>query len=92
MSYPKIKSVTTIDNCTLSVEFDNGVRKIYDVSHLLDSKMFAPLKNPALFNNVRVDQGGFAVVWNADIDISEYELWVNGTSSTDSSGIYRVYR
>ncbi len=40
--------------------------------------MFAPLKNPALFQSVKVKRGGYAVVWNREIDISEYELWSHG--------------
>jgi hypothetical protein len=40
--------------------------------------MFLLLKNSAFFKSVQVDTGGYAVVWNEDIDISEYELWCNG--------------
>jgi hypothetical protein len=40
--------------------------------------MFAPLSNATLFKSVRVEQGGYAVAWNNEIDISEYELWVHG--------------
>lgn len=29
--------------------------------------------------NVQVEEGGYAIYWNEDIDISEYELWKNGT-------------
>ncbi len=42
---------------------------------LLEKEMFYPLKNKALFKAMQVEQGGHAVVWNTDIDISEYELW-----------------
>jgi hypothetical protein len=43
--------------------------------------MFAPLKNPSFFKNVKVETGGYAVYWNDNIDISEYELWKNGKYS-----------
>jgi len=36
------------------------------------------LKNPVLFKSVRVEKGGYAIFWNDDIDISEYELWKHG--------------
>jgi hypothetical protein len=78
MQYPKIKSASAIDNHTLIVEFDNNEIKKYDVSPLLNKDMFAPLKNPALFKAVKVEQGGYAVAWNSEIDISEYELWKHG--------------
>lgn len=47
--------------------------------------MFSPLKNQAFFKNVKVEPGGYAVYWNDMIDISEYELWKNGTSDKSSN-------
>ncbi|MBU0600006.1 DUF2442 domain-containing protein, partial [bacterium] len=35
-------------------------------------------KSFAYFKNVHVEPGGYAVAWDANIDISEYELWKNG--------------
>lgn len=78
MQYPTIKSVSTTDNHTLLVRFSNNEKREYDVSSLLDREMFSALKNPAFFRNVRVDTGGYALIWNEDTDISEYEIWTNG--------------
>ena len=78
MGYPKIYSVKTIDNHTLLVEFDNCEKRKYDITPLLESEVFFPLKNPAFFKNAQIEQTGYAVFWNEDIDISEYELWVHG--------------
>lgn len=78
MQYPKIKSASAIANHTLIVEFDNNQKKKYDVTPLLTKDMFSPLKNPAFFKSVKIEQGGYAVVWNSNIDISEYELWCHG--------------
>ncbi len=78
MQYPRVKSASAIDNHTLLVEFDNSQLRKYDVTPLLKREMFSPLKNPDLFKSVKVEQGGYAVVWNGDIDISEYELWRHG--------------
>ncbi len=78
MNYPKVRSAKAIDDHTLLVEFNNHQKKKYDVSPLLQKEMFLPLKNPAFFKAVKVEQGGYAVVWNNTIDISEYELWKNG--------------
>ena len=78
MNPPKILSATAVDDHTLVVEFDNKQKKKYDVTPLLKRTMFAPLKNPALFRAVKVEPGGYAVMWNDSIDISEYELWRHG--------------
>ncbi len=78
MTYPRIESARAIDNHTLIIEFNNKEKKKYDVTPLLENEVFAPLKNPALFKTVQVEKGGYAVVWNSSIDISEYELWSHG--------------
>ena len=78
MNPPKILSVVAVDDHTLMIEFDNTQKKKYDVTPLLKRTMFAPLKNPALFRAVKVEPGGYAVMWNDSIDISEYELWRHG--------------
>ena len=79
MKYLKIISAQALDNYNLIVEFDNGYKKKYDITSLLDREMFSPLKNPGFFKNVRVETGGYAIMWNENIDLSEYELWVHGT-------------
>ena len=78
MQYPKINDVKVIDNQTLSIEFDNKQVKRYNITPLLQRKMFLPLKNHDLFKSVQVEQGGYAISWGTEIDISEYELWCNG--------------
>ena len=55
-------------------------KKLYDITPLLKNEMFSPLQNPDFFKNVQVEAGGYAVFWNEEIDISEYELWLHGTS------------
>ena len=68
MNYPKIISARAIDDHSLLVEFDNHQKKKYDLNSLLDKGMFSPLKNTALFRAVKVNVGGYAVVWRNDID------------------------
>jgi hypothetical protein len=75
---PKIRSVGPSEGHILVVAFDNAIRKHYDVHRIMEREMFAPLRHPAVFNNVRVEPGGYAVSWGPDIDISEYELWEHG--------------
>lgn len=80
MKYPKILSAVAIDDHTLVVEFDNKQKKKYDITPLLEKEMFSLLKNPAFFKAVKVEQGGYAVVWDNNIDLSEYEVWTHGQS------------
>lgn len=78
MTYPKIQSAKVVDDHTLVIEFNNKQKKKYDITPLLEREMFAPLKNQALFKAVQVEQGGYAIVWDNSIDISEHELWSHG--------------
>ena len=80
MAYSKVKSAKAIDEHTLLIEFDNKQKKQYDITPLPHKEMFSPLKNLALFKSVQVEQGGYAVAWDNNIDISEYELWQHGQS------------
>jgi hypothetical protein len=80
MKYPRIHKAKAVNDTTLIVEFTNQEVKKYDIQHLLDKPTFSPLRQPAFFRSFKVEQGGFAVVWNEEIDISEYELWKNGVA------------
>ena len=79
--FHKVKNVSALPDYRLSVQFSEGVTKIYDVSQLFEKyKMFVPLKDsPEMFSCVTVDVGGYGIIWNDDIDISCDELWANGT-------------
>jgi hypothetical protein len=85
MNIPKIKTARAIDNRHLIVEFDNDELRRYDITPLLDREMFAPLKDFAFFKNVQVEPGGYAVYWNSEIDISEWEVWRNGSEIEHST-------
>lgn len=78
--FHKVKSVNALPDFKLSVQFSEGVTKIYDVTPLFDKwSMFAPLKdNPELFYTVEVDVGGYGIIWGDEADISCDELWTNG--------------
>ncbi|WP_204150741.1 DUF2442 domain-containing protein [Leptolyngbya sp. CCY15150] len=78
MNYPRIHTAQVLDDTTLLIEFTNQEQKIYDISPLLNRPMFAPLRSPAFFKNFQIEPGGYAIAWNTEIDLSEYELWKNG--------------
>ena len=80
--FHKIKSISALPEFKLSVQFSEGVTKIYDMNPLfVKMPIFAELKsNPTEFSGVYVDVGGFGIVWNDDLDLSCDELWENGTT------------
>ena len=75
----KVRKVEPLDDMILFVEFENGVKKTYDVKQLIPQfGIYEDLKYNDLFKRVRVDCGGYAIAWTDEIDISECELWENG--------------
>ena len=78
--FHKIKSVSAFQDYKLSVQFAEGQTKIYDVKPLLERfDAFKSLEmKPELFQQVRVDTGGYGISWNDDIDLSCEELFKNG--------------
>ena len=78
--FHKIKNVSALQDFKLSVQFSEGVTKIYDVKPLFEkwSAFKALERNTEEFYGVSVDVGGYGVVWNDELDLSCDELYANG--------------
>ncbi len=78
--FHKIKSINILPDYYLTVHFSEGVTKGYDMKVLLErTPAFKRLqKHPELFEEARVDVGGYGVVWDDETDISCDELFANG--------------
>ena len=81
--FHKIKSVSPLTDFMLSVQFSEGVTKLYDMKPLFKKlPVFAQLKDdPKEFSSVTVDVGGYGIIWNDDLDLSCDELWEHGTDT-----------
>ena len=74
----KIQAIKTLDNFVLLATFNNGVEKQYDMKQLYNAfPQFRGMDN-RLFQQVRVDVGGYGISWNDDLDLDAEELWDNG--------------
>lgn len=80
--FQRVQAVEPLPEMMLKVTFINGTVKQYDVKPLLT--IWEPFKALSqihgLFNQVKVDLGGYGISWNEDIDLSCNELWNNGTA------------
>ena len=78
--FHKVKNVKILSKYILEITFQNDVVKHYDVSVLFEKwKVFENLKNiDGLFEQVKVDQGGYGISWNDEIDLECEELWEHG--------------
>jgi hypothetical protein len=77
--FHKVTDVKPLADYRLLVCFSDGEEKHYDVSRFFSRwDSFLALKHtPCLFEQVRVDAGGYGISWNDDIDISCEELYRN---------------
>ena len=78
--YHRLASVAPAGGLMLEATFADGTVKRYDVEPLLSRwKAFEALRDvPGLFRSVRVDAGGYGVVWNDELDLECEEIWNNG--------------
>lgn len=76
--HPKVKSVTPLSGKQLCVTFVTGDTRVYDCTPLLKEPPFYPIHDDAFFRNVHVDETGYGIVWNDNVDLSESEFWING--------------
>lgn len=80
MTFHKVKAVEPLPDYMLSVQFEDGANKRYDVKPLFAKwDAFKSLQNiKGLFEQVRVDIGGYGIIWNDYIDLSCEELYYGG--------------
>jgi hypothetical protein len=78
ITFPKIEAVKPLPDKKLLVRFVGGEQKVYDCRPLLKQESFSALQNDSLFQQVKVDVGGYGISWNELIDLSESELWLQG--------------
>ena len=78
--FHRVKEVNIIKDYILQITFEDGNNKYYDVSKLFQKwEIFLNLKTVVgLFEQVKVDKGGYGISWNEEIDLSCNELWENG--------------
>ncbi len=62
---------------TLKLTFDDGTNQIIDFSPVLEGELLGPLRNEALFNQVRIDAEAHTIVWpnGADFDPATLHDW-----------------
>lgn len=75
----KIKEIEPLKNQILKIQFENGKIKYYAIETAIKKvKQLEPLRNESIFQNVKVEIGGYAAVWNDELDIACNELYING--------------
>ncbi|HTW41687.1 MAG TPA: DUF2442 domain-containing protein [Solirubrobacteraceae bacterium] len=66
---PEMVAVIARPDHTVRVVFADGEVRDVDITPLLDTPAFSPLRNPALFGQVKVDERTGTIVWPGDVDL-----------------------
>lgn len=69
----KIVSVVANDDYTLTLEFDNGEKRLYNIAPLIEQEFLAGLSN---FSRVYIDDN-HCVSWDIDPNVDSSIVWNN---------------
>lgn len=79
MTHPiyRVRSFEIVTDYKLRVSFDDGSEQTIDFRPVLAGELYGPLRDPKLFNQVRVDPEVHTLVWpnGADFDPATLHDW-----------------
>jgi len=81
---PNIVSVQPLQNYGLAIRFDDGLEGVIEMHDRLFGPAFEPLKDPAVFQQVFVDEFG-AVAWPNGADLAPDALYERLSSTTETA-------
>jgi len=76
---PRPKEVKPSNEYKLQIVFDNGEKKIYDMTKLLEMPFYKKLKNKSIFNTVKVSD--ITLEWITGEDICPEEIYYNSITA-----------
>jgi hypothetical protein len=73
----RVTSFEKIAPFTLTVGFDDGTSQTIDFRPVLEGELYGPLRDPAVFTQVRIDPEIYTLVWpnGADFDPAILHNW-----------------
>ena len=77
---PNVVNVIPLENYKIKLTYDNGFSGVYDLSSLLNNKVFVSLKNVEEFNKVHKRHN--AIVWNDEVDLCGDSIYLKLTGET----------
>lgn len=73
----RVRSFQLVGSYTLRVRFDDQTEQVIDFEPILAGELYGPLRDSALFNQVRIDPEVHTLVWpnGADFDPATLHDW-----------------
>jgi len=76
MYSPKIVKIKpNSERYSIIILFSDGITKEVNMIQKLNEEFYFDIKDKNLFEQVQIDNGGYGISWNDDVDMSEFELW-----------------
>ena len=72
---PRVKKVTPNSDYTITLIFDNGEKKIFNMNPYLDKGIFKELKDMKIFNSVKPTMG--TISWKNGQDLCPDTLYLD---------------
>src|SRR6202050_269817 len=66
---PEMVAVIARPEHTVRIVFADGEVRALDITPLLDTPAFSPLRDPALFERVKIDEQTGTIAWPGDVDL-----------------------
>jgi len=85
---PEMVAVIARPKHTVRIVFADGEVRDVDVTPLLDTPAFEPLRDPALFEQVKVDEETGTIVWPGDVDLDPDVIYAAEDLGPDKARIY----
>ena len=78
-----VKALSILEGYSPRVEFEDRSSRTIDFEPLLRGELYGPLRDPALFNQVRIDPEVHTLVWpnGADFDPATLHDWPTYSSA-----------
>lgn len=78
--FHRLTSIAKLQDFILLAGFNDGVFKLFDLKPLIRERpIFAKLKNvPGLYEQGRIDLGGYGIIWDETLDISAEGIYERG--------------
>ena len=68
-SFARVVGVEVLGDCRLRLTFSDGLVRELDLEGVLQGQIFEPLKNPARFSEVSIDEVAGTIAWPNGVDL-----------------------
>ena len=81
-----IKNIDTLENFILILTFSTGEVRELDLKPIMDEyPLFHALEENNLFENAKIDLGGFGIVWNEEFSISSGDAYSRSVDANENA-------